>query len=264
MSSRYRLLEHPNFTEPLSREDLFVLVQRGSLGRGDICEGEVDGRSHTVGELIQGMDRVRLADGGSRLTRPAYMEIRADGVRVEDARWEDDAEDEEADDDDEDDEEEMEDEGLDEVYDLTASGERILFHGHASWFCFWKGLLLALALAVTGALLVPFGMQYVALGWLCASATLVAVGLVRYSTDYLVTEERVELMWGVIGRSSKEVRIRDIRSIDVRENVLTGLLGLGSVDFSSSANSGVEVVFSYVRGAHRVKEIVRELQRLGD
>jgi len=79
-----------------------------------------------------------------------------------------------------------------------------------------------------------------------------------------VTEERVELMWGVIGRSSKEVRIRDIRSIDVRENMLTGLLGLGSVDFSSSANSGVEVVFSYVRGAHKVKQIVRELQRQGD
>lgn len=257
MSSRYRLIDHPNFTDPLSREDLFVLVQRGSLGRGDICEEEFDGRSHTVGEVIQGMGRLRMADGGSRLTRPAYMEIRADGVRVEDPDWDDESE---ADDDEEDDDED----DLDEEYDFTASGERILYHGHASWFCYWKGLLLAVILAVTGALMVPLGPQYAALGWLCASATLFAVGLARYSTDYMVTEERVELMWGVIGRSSKEVRIRDIRSIDVRENALTGLLGLGSVDFSSSANSGVEVVFASVRGAHKVKEIVRELQRLGD
>jgi len=255
MSARYRLLDHPNFTEPLSREDLFVLVQRGSLGRGDICESEQDGRSHTVGELIQGLRRVRMVDGDSRLTRPAYLEIRADGVRVE---GEDEGEWEEADEDDD------EDEGVDGIFDYTASGERILFHGHASWLCYWKGLLLAVGLAVGGALLVPQGLKYAALGWVCASATFFAVGLARYSRDYLVTDERVELMWGVIGRSSKEVRIRDIRSIDVRENLITGLLGLGSVDFSSSANSGVEVVFAYVRKAHKVKEIVRELQRLGD
>jgi uncharacterized membrane protein YdbT with pleckstrin-like domain len=119
-------------------------------------------------------------------------------------------------------------------------------------------------LAVAGALLAPLGLKYAVLGWLVASAALLAVGLFRFSKDYLVTDERVEVIWGVIARSSKEVRIRDIRSIDVRENALTGLLGLGSVDFSSSANSGVEVVFAQVRGAHKVKELVRELQRVQD
>lgn len=252
-SSRYRLIDHPNFTEPLSREDLLVLVQRGSLGRGDICEGEHDGLSHTVGELIQGMGPGRKAEGGSRLVRPAYMEIRADGVRVEEMEADEDDFDDEEDEGDED-----EDEGDEEV------GERLLFRGHPSWLCYWKWVLLAVGLAVAGALLAPLGLKYAVLGWLVASATLFAVGLFRFSKDYLVTDERVEVIWGVIGRSSKEVRIRDIRSIDVRENALTGLLGLGSVDFSSSANSGVEVVFAQVRGAHKVKELVRELQRLQD
>jgi hypothetical protein len=251
-SSRYRLIDHPNFTEPLSREDLLVLVQRGSLGRGDICEGEHDGLSHTVGELIQGMGPGRKAEGGSRLVRPAYMEIRADGVRVEEMEADVDEGDEDED------EEDEGDEGDEEV------GERLLFRGHPSWLCYWKGALLAVGLAVAGALLAPLGLKYAVLGWLVASAALLAVGLFRFSKDYLVTDERVEVIWGVIARSSKEVRIRDIRSIDVRENALTGLLGLGSVDFSSSANSGVEVVFAQVRGAHKVKELVRELQRVQD
>jgi hypothetical protein len=248
MHARFRLLEHPEFTESLTREDLFVLAQRGAIGRGDICEDEESGRSHTVGELVRGVGRVRTADGGSRVERPAYLEIRADGVRT-------------------DVDDELDDEGPDELedgYAYTASGERILFHGHPSWLSYSKGLFLAVLLAVAGALAVPFGPRYVLLGFLCSSATLTCVGLARYSRDYLITEDRVEVLWGLIGRSSKEVRIRDIRSIDVRESWISGLMGLGSVDFSSSANAGVEVAFDFVRKSHRVKELVRQLQRLTD
>jgi membrane protein YdbS with pleckstrin-like domain len=245
MPSRYRLAEHPDFTETLSREDLAVLVERGSLGRGDICEDVDSGRSHTVGELTQGMGR-----GGSRIERPAYVEIRADGIREED---------EEADDDEEGEEEEEE-----EGYLYTSSGERILYHGNPSWLSYSKALFLAVLLAVSGALAVPFGLRYAALGFLCSSSVVLAVGIARFSRDYFVTEDRVEVLWGLIGRSSKEVRIRDIRSIDVREGWITGLLGLGSVDFSSSANAGIEVAFDHVRKAHRIKELVRRLQRLND
>lgn len=250
MSSRYRLTEHPDFTETLSRDDLFVLVQRGSLGRGDICEDVESGRSHTVGELTLGMGRARPTLGGARVERPAYMEIRADGVRVEEEE-EMDAEDNEVDE-------------FEDGYLYTPSGERILYHGHPSWMSYSKALFLAVLLAVSGALAAPFGLRYAALGFLCSSSVVLCVGIARFSRDYFVTEDRVEVMWGMIGRSSKEVRIRDIRSIDVRESWVTGLLGLGSVDFSSSANAGIEVAFDHVRKAHHIKELVRRLQRLAD
>ena len=247
MSSRYRLAEHPDFTETLSREDLFVLVQRGSLGRGDICEDAESGRSHTVGELILGMGRARTGGGESRIDRPAYVEIRTDGAGAVD---EDEVEEDEA--------------AEEDDYLYTSSGERILYHGHPSWLSYSKGLFLAVLLAVSGALAVPFGLHYAALGFLLSSSAVLCVGIARYSRDYFVTEDRVEVMWGMIGRSSKEVRIRDIRSIDVRESWVTGMLGLGSVDFSSSANAGIEVAFDHVRKAHGIKELVRRLQRLND
>lgn len=249
MPSRYRLAEHPDFTETLSREDLAVLVERGSLGRGEICEDVDSGRSHTVGELTQG--RVGGAGGASRIDRPAYVEIRADGIRSE-SFDDDEFMDEE--------EEESEEDGF--LY--TSSGERILYHGNPSWLSYSKALFLAVLLAVSGALAVPFGLRYAALGFLCSSSVVLCVGIARFSRDYFVTEDRVELLWGLIGRSSKEVRIRDIRSIDVRESWIAGLLGLGSVDFSSSANAGIEVAFDHVRKAHRIKELVRRLQRLHD
>lgn len=258
MSSRYRLSEHPDFTETLSRDDLHVLVQRGSLGRGDICEDVDSGRSHTVGELILGMGRSRSSSGAARVERPAYMEIRADGVRME----------HEAGLDEEEDSDEEEGEGEEDVdedgYLYTSSGERILYHGHPSWLSYSKALFLAVLLAVSGALAAPFGLRYAALGFLCSSSVVLCVGIARFSRDFFVTEDRVEVMWGLIGRSSKEVRIRDIRSIDVRESWVTGLLGLGSVDFSSSANAGIEVAFDHVRKAHHIKELVRRLQKLAD
>ncbi len=242
MPSRYRLVEHPDFTEALSREDLLALEQHGSIARGDLCEDEASGRCHTVGELIQDVRGTRWM----RVPRPAYLEIRADHA----AAGEEDPDEEYGD--------------LDEFPEHAANGERVLFHGHPSWLSYSKALFLCLLLAAAGALAVPFGLRYAALGFLWSSAAFTCVGIARFSRDYLITEERVEVLWGVIGRSSKEVRVRDIRAIDVRENWISGLLGLGSVDFSSAGNAGVEVAFEYVRRAHQVKELVRQLQKLAD
>ena len=53
----------------------------------------------------------------------------------------------------------------------------------------------------------------------------------------------------------------DIRSIDVYESGLKGLLGLGTIDFSTAANAGIEVQFKDMRQAHEVKDLVRKLQK---
>ena len=52
MSARYTLPQHPAFSDPLSKEDLYTLVARGSLARGEMCLDEDTGHMHTVGELV--------------------------------------------------------------------------------------------------------------------------------------------------------------------------------------------------------------------
>lgn len=240
---RYRIPNHPSFENLLSKEDLYLLVACGSVARGEICVDTRTGSSHKVGELIGGMNPPRPGSAAMRIQRPPYQEIRADGPVQE----EDEVEEEEP---------EIEDDGV-----YTASGERIHYRAHPSWWAFTKAIFLFVLLGVAAGLSSAFSAIYLMIGVGLAVLTLIAVAVARYSCDFLVTDEKVEMVWGILGRSSKEVRIRDIRSIDVHEKGLSGLIGLGTVDFSSSANSGVEVQFKNIRRAHAVKEMVRCLQK---
>ncbi|MEZ0274220.1 MAG: PH domain-containing protein, partial [Roseimicrobium sp.] len=61
--------------------------------------------------------------------------------------------------------------------------------------------------------------------------------------------------------NTREVRIQDIRAIDVQQRGWRALLGLGTLKFDSSVSSGPEVYFKNVRRPHDLKELVRELQR---
>ncbi len=255
MSARYTLPQHPAFSDPLSKEDLYTLVARGSLARGEMCMDEDTGHMHTVGELVSGMRRPSASSGQARIARPMYREISPDTELPEEPEAEDEEEmNEEAD-------EAAPEEDKDDDFDYSPSGEIILHHAHPSWLGYTKALILCLLLTVAGGLLCVIQLEYGIIALLCASSTLIAVGIARYSHDYIVTRERVELIWGIIGRSSKEARICDIRSIDVYESGLKGLLGLGTIDFSTAANAGIEVQFKDMRRAHVVKDLVRKLQR---
>ena len=245
MSARYTLQQHPAFSDPLTKEDLYTLVARGSLARGEMCLDEDTGLTHTVGELVSGMRR----PSQPRLDRPAYREISPDADGYEEEEIIEEVEEEDAEEDDDN--------------DYTPSGEVILHHAHPSWLGYTKALFLCILLVIAGGLLFVIQLEYAVIALLCASSTFIAIGISRYSHDYIVTRERVELIWGIIGRSSKEARICDIRSIDVYESGLKGLLGLGTIDFSTAANAGIEVQFKDMRQAHEVKDLVRKLQRGG-
>lgn len=250
MSARYRVQNNPNFAGLLSKEDIYLLVERGSLARGDICVDTRSGNAHKVGELIGGMPPPRAGNPAARIHRSPYMEIRADSPSRLDV------EEQEPDD-------VVEDGDGEEDFDVTGSGERIQYHAHPSWWAYAKSLFLFVLLGIASGLGFQFGPIYAVVGLGFALITLACIAAVRFSCDYYITDERVELVWGLVGRSSKEVRICDIRAIDVHESGLTGLLGIGTLDFSSAGNAGVEVQFKNIQGAHRVKELVRELQKAG-
>jgi membrane protein YdbS with pleckstrin-like domain len=249
MSARYLLSNHPAFSEPLSREDLQLLVARGSLGRGEVCENLDTGHAHTVGELISGMRAPRSSGTEARIARPAFREITPDFEGPHEELEEEEFEEEEEEDEEEDD---------DRAY--TPSGELILHHSHPSWLCYLKALILAMLLAVAAGLLFVFHEIYALVALALALVVLFGIYVARATRDYIVTPQRVELVWGIIGKNSKEARICDIRSIDVYEHGIKGLLGLGTIDFSTAANAGIEVQFADMRGSHEVKELVRKLQ----
>jgi hypothetical protein len=209
-------------------------------------------------------------------TRPAYRELEGDApwanrthtsspkprripAKEESERFE-----EEEILDDEDSEEDVEDDEMLDDEDEPEEQEEpeLYYQGHPSWLSYGRWLMLSVILVAAGIFSIEyFSLLGVAVGSGLGALILCVCILARMHQDYLITADRVELIWGLLGRSSKEVRITDIRSIDVHEKGTLGMLGIGTVEFSSSGTDGVEVRFKNVRKPHRVKEIVRQLQQ---
>ena len=253
-TARYQLPLHPTLSGPHTKQELYVLVERGSLGRGEIALDRISGRSHKVGELIGGMRPPREQEGAARLDRPAYQEISGDTPWQGSEPAEPDVEEV---DDEEDFEADMHEEE-EAINDLDDS--YVHYHGHPSWLAFTRPLLLSLLLLGCAIAAIQFGGKYFIIGLALSSLTFCCTIIARQHRDYYVSGERVEVEWGIIGRSSKEVRIVDIRSMDVHERGLLGFLGIGTLDVSSAGTEGVEVQFRYVRRPHRIKELIRQLQ----
>ncbi|MEM7012980.1 MAG: PH domain-containing protein, partial [Verrucomicrobiota bacterium] len=102
---------------------------------------------------------------------------------------------------------------------------------------------------------------FILFGGLClAMLTYIRVAYERATRVYLVTPERIETVFGFVTKSSNEVRVRDIRAINVRTQGLKGWLGVGDVEFASAGGQEVEVLFRGVWKPHRLKQLVRAVQ----
>ncbi len=82
----------------------------------------------------------------------------------------------------------------------------------------------------------------------------------KFANNYKITNKNVILTKGLIIKSTKQIRIKDIRSINVIKKGLDGLLGVGTLELSSSASDKAEVIFKGLRGAANVKEILMQKQ----
>jgi hypothetical protein len=138
--------------------------------------------------------------------------------------------------------------------------EMILHEAHPSLLSYPRRLFVVGCAAVAAIYLMPMGMFYLALATGIGAILLLSVLIERGSELYRVTDRRVERRYGIFATSSKEVRVRDIRSIDVKKRGLAGLFGVGDVEFSSAGGSEVEVCFARVMRAEGIKDLVREVQ----
>lgn len=134
-----------------------------------------------------------------------------------------------------------------------------LYHGHRSIISFplpFFGLVGGIVGAVW---LYPTDAMYTLAGIIVAVFSLAYLSLTRYTQEYFITDRRIELVTGLIARSSKEVRITDIRAVNVTCEGLPGVFGVGKVDFFTIGDSP-EVSFTEVWAAKEVKTLVRKLQ----
>jgi len=91
---------------------------------------------------------------------------------------------------------------------------------------------------------------------LIAIFILVWIFIQRNTIRYTVTSKRVGVETGIFTKSSRELRIQDIRSIAAKTN----FIGYGNIEFSTAASDDAEVIFIAVANANSVRDMVKQLQ----
>lgn len=169
--------------------------------------------------------------------------------------------------------EEIQDEDIyeedeEEVFDEEGNAPRghplnspstILYAGHPS-ILNSPGSILAIMVGFAGGVWIYGTSPWLTLfGFLAGILALINLSLIRFTSDYHITPKRIEVTKGLITRSSNEVRIQDIRAINVSCRGLLGVIGIGTVDFFT-AGDDPEVTFTQVWAAKEVKILVRRIQ----
>ncbi len=140
-----------------------------------------------------------------------------------------------------------------------SSPSTILYAGHPS-ILNSPGSILAIMVGFAGGIWIYGINPWLTLfGFLAGIFALINLSLIRFTSDYHITPKRLEVTKGLITRSSNEVRIQDIRAINVSCRGLLGVFGIGTVDFFT-AGDDPEVTFTQVWAAKNVKILVRRIQ----
>ncbi len=137
--------------------------------------------------------------------------------------------------------------------------EKVEWSGNPTWWKWITLLVIAVVLCLVPIvfIFIPAVSILIGLGALpFALGIFVYVYMDRASTKYSVTNKRISVESGIFNKTSRELRIQDIRSIAAHIN----FLGYGNIEFSSAASDEVDVVFTAVSGAAAVRDLVKKLQ----
>lgn len=129
-------------------------------------------------------------------------------------------------------------------------GETVVLRRHRHWVVpvkslFWPVLLLALVVA--GDLLLKDSLvaRDVKMVATLAAVALLGIWLIvtwlRWTaTSFTITDQRVILDTGVLGRTSKIIPIDRVQDVSTRQPILGRILGYGSVEIDAAGSQGAE------------------------
>ncbi len=135
----------------------------------------------------------------------------------------------------------------------------VLYSGHPSILTYPMSVIGVVGGVVGAIWLFPIDLRFSITCLLICGISLTYLTFIRFTRDYLITTKRIELVSGLIARSSNEVRITDIRAINVICKGVSGIFGIGTVDFFTTGDDP-EVRFERVWAAEDIKQLVRRVQ----
>jgi uncharacterized membrane protein YdbT with pleckstrin-like domain len=141
-------------------------------------------------------------------------------------------------------------------------GEAVIFEGRPSWrsiLGFYMLGLLAVAAAFAIGLLAADAGIGAAAGGAVLLIVLVWGYLKRFATRYAITNRRLHIRRGILSRNIEETRLDRVQDVRVKQGLGQRLLGVGTVDFGTSAESGAGFRFE---GIARPDHVARQIDRV--
>lgn len=127
-----------------------------------------------------------------------------------------------------------------------------------------KGLVLAVLAGALAGIVSAAASGKLQVAWVIAAVLVVFVlalirGVVRrLQTTYTITNERLTIDIGLLGREVHETRLERVQNVTCRQTLLERILAVGTVDFDTAASG--EYDFSFYGVAHP-RRIVRTVDR---
>jgi uncharacterized membrane protein YdbT with pleckstrin-like domain len=137
---------------------------------------------------------------------------------------------------------------------------RLIYEAHPSILKYWRVGAMAFICGPGGWLLGEAWPASRAIGSLMALGILLAATLHRMSVHYLITNRRIEIIQGLVAKSSREIQLAHVKAIHVAHHGWIGLLGVGTVTFSADGGATDDIVFRDVAQANKVKSLIRAWQ----
>ena len=141
-------------------------------------------------------------------------------------------------------------------------GEVVIFEGRPSWrsiLGFYVLGLLAVGAATAIGVLAGGGGIGAAAGGAILLIVLIWGWLKRINTRYAITNRRLHIRRGILSRHIEETRLDRVQDVKVQQGLGQRLLGVGTVDFGTSAESGAGFRFE---GIANPDAVARQLDRV--
>lgn len=231
---RYYVLKQDESLGPFDVEELLEQIEIGAFSYDDVCLRVGDTECSRLREILDWDDATQLES----------IEASHDAIQ----RDQRDSPDEEDHD------------GLEEAPPATSPKPgTVLYCGHPSILSQPLPFLGLLGGIVAAIWLYPIDLKFTFGASAVAIFSLTRLSFTRFTNEYFVTGRRIEVVKGLIARSSNEVLISDVRAINVTCSGLIGAIGVGTIDFFTVGDEP-EVTFRKVWAAKKVKSLVRQLQ----
>jgi uncharacterized membrane protein YdbT with pleckstrin-like domain len=135
-------------------------------------------------------------------------------------------------------------------------GERILWQGRPSWRAHMSFFVVWIPLALLPAIiagLLSANDQDTGLPvwqWFLISLLLIVVVVVfdalqRYSTLYVVTDQRLRVRRGILSRHEQSARFERVQNVEVSQSLMDRLMKVGAVEFDTAGSDQGDAGFRY-------------------